>query len=244
MGNMGDTARRAARMPGRHKIQPAGVRKIDTLTARLEALLASRRENAGWNAAYEEMVAALARTGFMDHALKTGEVFPDFMLPNAEGRLVSLAEIRAAGPVVISFFRGEWCPFCRLMLAALAAALPEIEAAGGTLLALTPETGGLPLDMKTYHKARFEVLADVDCGVGLAAGVIFTVPKLYRARLVAAKLHFPERHGNGGWFLPIPATYIIRPDGVIAWRFLDVDFSHRPEPADIVAALRTMRAQA
>jgi peroxiredoxin len=130
------------------------------------------------------------------------------------------------------------------MLAALAQSLPEIEAAGGTLLALTPETGGLAEDMKTYHRARFEVLSDVDCGVGLAAGVIFTVPKLYRARLVATKLDFPTRHGNGGWFLPVPATYIIQPDGVIAWRFLDVDFSHRPEPEDIIAALMSMRAPA
>jgi peroxiredoxin len=217
---------------------------IETLKSRLEALLASRREVAAWNASYEEMVAELGRTGFADHALRVGEMFPDFVLPSAEGRLVSLASVRAGGPVIVGFFRGEWCPFCRLMLAALAEALPEIEAAGGTLLALTPETGGLPLDMKQYHKARFEVLSDVDCGVGLAAGVIFTVPKLYRARLVSSRIDFPSRHGNGGWFLPVPATYILRPDGVIAWRFLDVDFSHRPEPEEIIAALREMQATA
>jgi peroxiredoxin len=215
-----------------------------TLKSRLDALCASRREVAAWNAAYEEMVAELGRTDFAQQALNVGEVFPDFLLPNAEGRLVSLTKVRAEGPVVISFFRGEWCPFCRLMLAALAAALPEIEDAGGTLLALTPETGGLPLVMKTYHNARFEVLADVDFGVGLTAGVVFQVPKLYRERLIAAKLDFPDRHGTGGWYLPVPATYILRPDGVIAWRFLDVDFSRRPEPDDIIAALAGMRAPA
>jgi peroxiredoxin len=216
----------------------------DTLKSRLDALCASRREIAAWNASYEEMVAELSRTGFAEHALGVGDVFPDFLLPSAEGRLVSLARARAAGPVVISFFRGEWCPFCRLMLAALAAALPEIEAAGGTLLALTPETGGLPLTMKTYHQARFEVLSDVDFGIGLTAGVVFKVPKLYRERLIASKLDVPDRHGTGGWYLPVPATYILRPDGVIAWRFLDVDFSHRPEPEDIIEALAAMRAPA
>ncbi len=197
-----------------------------------------------WNAAYEEMVTELNRTGFLQHALREGELFPDFVLPSAEGRLVSLANLLARGPVVISFFRGEWCPFCRLMLAALTEALPEIEAAGGTLAALTPETGGLPLTMKNYHHAGFEILSDVDCGVGLSAGVIFSIPKLYRARLEASGLSFPERHGNAAWFLPVPATFILTPDGVVAWRFADTDFSHRPEPADIINALHQLAGRA
>jgi peroxiredoxin len=111
------------------------------------------------------------------------------------------------------------------------------------LLAQTPETGGLALTMKTYHNARFDVLCDVDFGVGLAAGVVFRVPKLYRARCEGAGLNFPQRHGNAAWCLPVPATFIIAPDGKIAWRFVDVDFSHRAEPADIIAALQQLRVQ-
>jgi peroxiredoxin len=186
------------------------------------------------------MVTELNRNGFLQHSLTEGAPFPGFVLPSAEGKLVSLDSLLARGPVIISFFRGEWCPFCRLMLAALTEALPEIEAAGATLVALTPETGGLPLVMKQYHNARFEVLSDVDCGVGLSAGVIFKVPKLYRARLEATGTLFPERHGNAAWFLPVPATYILTPDGVIAWRFVDADFSHRAEPADIINAVRQL----
>jgi peroxiredoxin len=204
----------------------------------LETLLASRRASADWDAAYLEILATLTRNGFLDGVIAPGAAFPDFMLPTAEGRLVSLGEFLARGPVVLSFFRGHWCPFCRLLLQALAAALPEIEAAGATLLALTPETGGLPLTMKTYHEAAFEVLADVDFGVGLAAGVVFKIPPLYRARVET--LDFPQRHGNGAWCLPVPATFIIAPDGVIAWRFVDVDFAQRPAPADILTALRKM----
>jgi peroxiredoxin len=205
--------------------------------------LASRREIAAWNAAYEQIVEQLSANGMLGHILPEGVAFPDFMLPSAEGRLVSLASRLAQGPVVLSFFRGEWCPFCRLMLAALTEALPEIEAAGASLLALTPETGGLALTMKTYHKARFDVLCDVDFGVGLAAGVVFRIPKLYRARCEAAGLNFSQRHGNAAWCLPIPATFIIAPDGKIAWRFVDVDFSHRAEPADIISALRQLGPQ-
>jgi peroxiredoxin len=196
-----------------------------------------------WNAAYEQLVQQLGQNGMLSQVLREGEAFPDFMLPSAEGRLVSLQAQLERGPVVVSFFRGEWCPFCRLMLAALAEALPEIEAAGGSLLALTPETGGLALTMKTYHNARFEVLCDVDFGVGLAAGVVFRVPKLYRARCEAAGLNFPQRHGNAAWCLPVPATFIVSRDGKIAWRFVDVDFSHRAEPADIISALRQLKVQ-
>jgi peroxiredoxin len=221
-----------------------GSKNIDTLKSRLDALCASRREIAVWNAAYEEMVAILNRRGFVEHVLAEGEPFPDFVLPSAEGRLVSLASLLERGPVIISFFRGEWCPFCRLMLAALTEALPEIEAAGASLVALTPETGGLPLTMKQYHGARFEVLSDVDYGVGLSASVIFKIPKLYRARLEASKLNFVERHGNAAWFLPIPATFILTQNGVVAWRFVDADFSHRAEPADIIDAVRTLTEHA
>jgi peroxiredoxin len=211
--------------------------EIDTLTSRLEDLLGSRRQNAAWDAAYLEILAKLNREGFLSQILDAGAAFPDFVLPSAEGRLVALADHLARGPVVLCFFRGEWCPFCKLTLDALTAALPQIEAAGASLLALTPETGGLALKMKTKHNARFEVLADVDFGVGLAAGVVFKIPKLYRARLDASGLSFPQRHGNAAWCLPVPATFIIAPDVRIAWRFVDVDFTHRAEPADIIAAI-------
>jgi peroxiredoxin len=195
---------------------------------------------AAWNAAYEETIAELNRTGFLQHALAEGEQFPDFVLPSAEGRLVSLANLLERGPIIISFFRGEWCPFCQVMLTALTEALPEIEAAGASLAALTPETGGLPLTMKQRHNARFEVLSDIDCGVGLAAGIIFRMPKLYRVRLEAFGISLPERNGNASWFLPVPATFIVTQDGLIAWRFVDVDFTHRAEPADIIRAVRSL----
>lgn len=179
----------------------------------------------------------------MQNAISEGQTFPDFVLPSVEGRLVSLGSLLVRGPVVVSFFRGEWCPFCQLMLTALADALPDIKAAGASLLALTPETGECALSMKPSEMDNFEVLCDVDCGVGLAAGVIFRLPKLYRARLEASGVDLLERHGNAAWFLPVPATFIVAQDGVIAWRFLDADYTHRAEPADIIKALHNLAAR-
>lgn len=217
--------------------------KIETtLTTRLADLLASRRRNPDWDAAYLQIIATLDAEGFYAGMLKPGDQFPDFVLPSAEGRLVALAQNLAAGPVVLSFFRGEWCPFCKLMLESLSEAAPRIAAAGATLLALTPETGFLPQKLRQRHGARFEVLADVDFGVGLMAGVVFKIPPLYRARLQASGLDFPQRHGNAAWCLPVPAVYVIGQDGVIAWRFADVDFARRPEPETIIAELRRLGA--
>ncbi|MBU6418900.1 MAG: AhpC/TSA family protein [Proteobacteria bacterium] len=163
------------------------------------------------------------------------------MLPSAAGRLVTLNERLSQGPVVLGFFRGTWCPFCKLMLEALAAAMPQITAKGATLLALTPETGALPASLQARHENRFEVLCDVDFGVGIQAGVVYKIPPLYRASLVSAKLDMSLRHGNAAWCLPVSAIFIIGQDGVIARRFVDTDFTIWPDPDKIIAALGALR---
>jgi peroxiredoxin len=222
--------------------QSGAPRSGPTLKEKLEAASRARREVAIVAAAYDELIATVMRTGAVASALGEGDQFPDFVLPSVEGRLVTLSSLLVGGPVVVQFFRGEWCPYCRLMLDALAENLEAIEAAGATLIALTPDTGPPALDAKQNHHARFEVLCDVDCGVGLTCGVVFRVPKLYRARLQAAGLDFVERHGNAAWILPVPATYILDRNGMVRWRFIDADFTHRAEPADIIAALQMLAA--
>ena len=211
---------------------------IDTLSTRLAGLRTSRQQDAGWDAAYQQMVRTLRANGMFTGMLDAGQHFPNFVLPSAQGRLVSLAERLAQGPVVLCFFRGEWCPFCKLTAEALAEAEPRLAELGASVLALTPETGGLPDKFARRHGERFTVLADVDFGVGLAAGVVFKIPPLYRARIQG--LDLPLRHGNAAWCLPVPAVFVLAPDGTIAWRFADADFSVRPEPDDIIAAVQRL----
>ena len=191
-------------------------------------------------AAYEAMVAELARSGLIDNVLGVGQQFPDVALPTAEGNFVCLSEWWREGPLVVTFFRGEWCPYCRLMLAALEEALPEIDALGGRLVAVTPETGGRALAAKQRHGERYEVLSDVDCGLGLGCGVAFQAPAVYRDILLKFGNDLAERHGNESWFLPIPATFVLDRDGVVRWRFAEVDFTHRAEPADVISAVRRL----
>ncbi len=193
-------------------------------------------------AAYEAMVAELARSGFIEHVLPVGAPFPDIALPTAEGDLARLADWWRRGPLVVTFFRGEWCPYCRLMLAALEQALPEIEALGASLVAVTPETGGRALAAKHRHGDRYDVLSDVDCGLGLDCGVVFQAPAVYRDMLLSYGDDLAARHGNDAWFLPVPATFVLDRDGIVRWRFAEVDYTRRAEPADILAALRALAA--
>jgi peroxiredoxin len=197
-------------------------------------------QKADMQVAYDVMVAELAHSGFIDYVLGVGDPFPDVALPTAEGEMARLSEWWQRGPLVVIFFRGEWCPYCRLMLAALEEALPEIEALGASLVAVTPETGGRALEAKRHRKNRYEILSDVDCGLGLNCGVVFQAPADYRALLLRFGHNIPERHGNDAWFLPLPATFVLDQEGIVRWRFAEVDPSLRAEPADILAAVRAL----
>ncbi len=212
-----------------------------TLQDRLDVKRTRSVANPALRAAYEATFAELRRSRFLDHALRSGARFPDFLLPDADGRLIALTDLLASGPLVVTFFRGQWCPYCSLTLAALEAALPDIAGAGGQLAAITPETGGRALAVKQQHDIHYPVLVDVDSGVGLQCGLIFRVPEPYRTLIASAGIDLPDRQGNGGWMLPVPAAYVIDRGGLISWDFLDIDFTRRAEPAAILQALHALR---
>ena len=201
-----------------------------------------RRESMANNdqlqAAYQDLVARLGRAETVDQSLKVGDAMPSFLLPNAEGRLVFSDELLARGPLVVNFFRGNWCPYCLKALKALEAALPRIEAAGGQLVALTPDTGRHLAETKRVQRLSYEILSDVDGAVGLQFGVLFRAPAAYRDVLAGFGIDLAERHGNEAWFIPMPATFVVDRAGIVRYAFVNADFTHRAEPEDIVEALR------
>jgi len=190
------------------------------------------------SAAYAEFVNILNRAEVAAHALAPGAPMPGFLLPNAEGQLLSSAELLESGPLVVTFFRGEWCPFCMLMLTALEEVLPEIRGAGATLVAMTPDTGGRALRAKQGHCLHYEVLADVDNEVAMQFGIVVNPPESYRALLAESGIDLVERHGNPAGFIPLPATYIVDDDGIVRNAWIDLDVTRRVEPSVIVEALR------
>jgi peroxiredoxin len=196
-------------------------------------------------AANKYFVLWLKANGITDQALKESDRAPDFILPDANGRLVSSLELREKGPMVISFFRGDWCPFCTAELCALQAALPRIHRLKASLLAISPDTGEFPRILKRNLKLNeLRILADVDYGVSLAFGVIFSVPNEIREHYRENGVDLPKRHGFPGWMLPIPATYIIDESGIIRSAFVEPDFTLRQEPSAIVERLERLVGEA
>ncbi|MGO8920404.1 MAG: peroxiredoxin-like family protein [Stellaceae bacterium] len=196
--------------------------------------------------ALEALMRALGASNLAAASLRPGDTMPDFELPNVEGRLVAARDCLARGPLVISFFRGGWCPYCSLELAALQEALAEIERQGASVRAITPDTGAAFAEVKRRLGLSFEVLSDVDNGAGLLFGVIFRLPEAVREIYLRLGVDLGARHGNRDtlWLLPMPATYIVDRGGVIRHAMVELDYRRRMEPSEIVGVLRALAAEA
>jgi peroxiredoxin len=197
-------------------------------------------------AANARMIAWLDAKNVIGQALHAGDRLPDFTLPNADGGIVSSASLLARGPLVLSVFRGGWCPFCTLELKALAQAHGEIERSGAGLVAVSPDTGTPLARAIQDNRLGFEVLSDVDQGLALALGILFRVPEELRQAYLRIGLDLGVRHGNPSseWLLPLPATYIVDRDGVIQHAELNPDFTKRMAPERIVEFVKKMRTDA
>ena len=191
------------------------------------AALRRSRETAEIRAAYDEFLARLDAGQVAAEACKPGDRMPGFLLPNAEGRLIDSAGLLSRGPLVVTFFRGGWCPYCSATLETLEAVLPELSRAGGTLVAMTPETGGRALSTKREHGLRYEVLVDVDLAVAMAFGIVFRTPPLYVELLRRRGIDLAERSGNPAWLLPVPAAFLVGENGVVRRSWGNIDFTRR-----------------
>ena len=188
----------------------------------------------------DRLVRGLIKAGAGDGALKVGDRVPDFMLPNAEGRLVQSSELLGGGPVVLSFYRGVWCPYCSAELNALAAVSPRLRKAGATVVAITPEVGGVALKTKTERELDFEILCDIDNGLAMDFGLMFRIPEDIQSGYEKFNVRLPLIYGNDSWMLPIPATYVIAKDHTIAQAYVNPEYRERYDPAnllDLVAKL-------
>jgi peroxiredoxin len=190
--------------------------------------------------AYNHLVDWLRQSNVASRALQVGDKAPDFLLPDAHGRLHSSKHLRGEGPLVVSFYRGGWCPFCNAELCALQAVKAEIEDLKANLVVLSPETRDLPRRLKAQLNLDLTMLADVDHGVAMSYGVLFRVPGETKTHYSRLGYDFAARHGSTEWMLPIPATYLIDQDGVVRGAFVEPDFTIRQEPSDILPAVRQL----
>ena len=172
-------------------------------------------------------------------ALLKGQQTPLFELPDADGKFVTLASRLKDGPVVVTFYRGGWCPYCNIALRALQSQLPEIKRHGGSLIAISPERPDQSLSTREKLALGFDVLSDHDNIVARRFGLIYRVSDAARQRLLALGRDLVAHNGSQTWELPITATYVINPNGLVVFAHVDADYRNRLEPASIVEVLRS-----
>ena len=162
---------------------------------------------------------------------------PPFLLPDETGRLVSLRSLTDHGPVAVMFYRGHWCPYCRLNVRAVIQAQDRIKALGARTVAIMPETQAYAEKFKSEANAPFPVLTDLDNGYALSLNLaIWLGTEIQRLLSYQDMASF---QGNDGWVLPIPATFVVGSDGLVKARFVDPDFRKRMEIDDLIAALKS-----
>lgn len=182
-------------------------------------------------------IADLKATNLLAKAPKSGDRFPSFTLPNAQGESTSLSSLLDKGKVVLTFYRGGWCPYCNLELKAFQAVLPEIEAKGATLVAITPETPDNTLSTREKNELKFEVLTSKNNGLARDLNLVYQLPDDLVTLYKNFGIDLQNSQGNEENELPIAATYIINQDGTIAYDFLAEDYKLRANPQEVLAAL-------
>ena len=204
-------------------------------------IAAGRKGNPDFMKGVDEIIEKAKAFKEGENALKVGEKAPNFTLPNPEGKLLSLDTLLEKGPIVITFYRGDWCPYCNLQLRALQARLPEIEALDATLVAISPQVPDGSLTKSEISEMDFIVLSDQDAKVATQFGVAWKVPEFLAEHMrVGRKLDLETINNGNGSILPIPATFILGQDGVIKWNYVNVDYRTRSEPEEIIEALKKL----
>jgi len=182
----------------------------------------------------------LKQSGIIDKNLKIGDKIPSFSLPNVKGETITSAELLNRGPLVLSFYRGGWWPYCNLELRALQLVLPEIESFGAQLVAVSPNLPDKSLSAAEKNDLTFEVLSDVRNHVAREFGLLFTLAENLRPIYESFGIDIPAFNGDDSFELPMPATYVIDTNGIITHVFVDPDYTRRLEPTEIVEIIKNM----
>jgi peroxiredoxin len=200
-----------------------------------------RQANPDFMKGVDEIIAQAKAFQQGSDAVGLGRKAPDFTLPDPEGKPVSLADLLEQGPVVVTFYRGSWCPYCNLQLKALQTGLREIQVLGAQLVAISPQVPDGSMTSDEMTDLDFYVLSDQDAKIAAEYGVAWNVPAFISEHMrVGRKLDLEAINNGNGHILPIPATFVVGRDGTVTWRYVDVDYRTRSEPDDIIDALRAL----
>jgi len=209
-------------------------------TRTLREILAERRAKtvqyvpAETLAVHARVVAELRAQGLAAKSLAVGARMPEFSLPDHNGKVVSSADLLGHGRLIVCFFRGRWDPFCCGQMEAMNRALPDLEQAGASLVAISPQTVKQSFFMADQHRLGFPLLSDAGNQVARQFGLFYRVPPEQESIYRRAFINLPLANGDESWELPIPATYVADSDGTVLFAYANEDYAERAEPGEIV----------
>jgi len=182
-------------------------------------------------------IGRLVESGIAEKSANVGDKAHDFTLSNTNGDQVNFYDLLKSGPAIINFYRGGWCPFCSLELKGYQAMVPEINALGASLVAISPELPDNSLSTVEKLSLEFEVLSDLGNTVAKEFGLVFPLEPAIREIYKEFQFDLEKINGDDSWTLPIPATYVVDSDGTIIWADVNANYTSRAEPADVLKAL-------
>ncbi len=185
----------------------------------------------------------LTNSGAAEQALKQGAQAPDFILPDARGNAVRLSHLLAQGPVVMTFYRGQWCPYCHLALRAYQQALPHMQARGASLVAISPQTPDHSRVLAEKLELTFALLSDMGNQVARQFGLVFTIDEAVRAAHKQVGANLPRFNGTDAWELPMAGTFLVDQSGTVRLAFVPADFTRRLDPSVVIAHLNELQGE-
>ncbi|MEM6669007.1 MAG: peroxiredoxin-like family protein [Pseudomonadota bacterium] len=194
--------------------------------------------------AFARSTQELIDSGQAERAVAAGDVAPDFTLTDQDGETVSLKSLLANGPVVVSFYRGVWCPYCNIELKALEAALGEIKARGASLVAISMQGASDSRKSQRDNKLSFPILTDQNGELAQKFGIRWSLQDYVIPIHAGFGVELPKIHGDGQWNLPMPARYVIDTDGFVAYAEVNPDYTRRPDPSDVFPVLDSLSRNA
>jgi peroxiredoxin len=210
--------------------------KLDALKFEFDTNLAPPAAVEALHRSVNELIAS----GAQDRALKVGDLAPEFTLPDVDGNPASSKALLGKGPLVVTFYRGVWCPYCNFDLSALEEARSEIEARGGSLVAISEQTSANSRKSQRQNGLGFPILVDHGGEIAARFGVRWTLPDYLRDVQKSLGADLTQFNGEDTWTLPMPARYVIAQDGRIAYAEVNADYTRRPEPSAVFPALEKL----
>jgi peroxiredoxin len=212
--------------------------QLDEITAQTRTLVQAERLAVG-----ERAIEELFATGIEGRILPVGASAPEFALPDFSGRIVRSSDLLALGPLVINFFRGRWCPYCVTELEAWRDLYTGLRERGALVVGISPQTQRQSDFTAGQHTIPFPLLTDQGCAVAEKFGLAWTLPDYLQRYYRGILLNIPFINGDESWKLPVPATYVISPEGKVLYAEAHADFRVRPEPDDVLRALAAVPGQ-